>query len=270
MLLLKSKLPKSETGSVKMKIKSRRKYVPKIKISSVIVIAAAIAFVAVLKCFNFSDDISAQQTAASATAFRAASEYLAPPLKSQKTEDPLLVLVNADNPIPDDWQVLPRFIGDEAVDIRIYEDLNSLLIAAQEDEVVFWIASGYRSVEQQTEILNRAVQDNIDIGMSEEEAEKKALRTIAKPRHSEHHTGLAVDFNDVSDDFEETEAYYWLCENAADYGFVQRYKRDKVEITGIDNESWHYRYVGKEHATEMERLNMCLEEYVEYVKNINQ
>lgn len=250
-----------------MKIKSRRKYVPKRKISSVIVIAAAIAFVAVLKCFNSSGDISAQQTATSATAFRSVSEYLTPPLKSQKAEDPLLVLVNDSNPLPVDWRVTPRMVDDETVDIRIYEDLIAMFNAAAEDEIWFWVASGYRSVEQQEEILSRAVQDNKANGMSESSAREEALRTIAQPGRSEHHTGLAIDLNDVSDDFEETEAYRWLCENAADYGFIQRYEKDKVEITGIDNESWHYRYVGKKHATAMKQLDMCLEEYVEYLKN---
>lgn len=180
--------------------------------------------------------------------------------------DPLLVLVNADNSIPNDWQVTPCLIDDEIVDMRMYSALTDMIAAAENDGVWFWIASGYRSVELQEEILNRAISENINSGMTDEEAEREALKTIARPGHSEHHTGLAIDFNDVSDDFEQTEAYRWLCENAADYGFVQRYEKDKVEITGIDNESWHYRYVGKEHALKMKSLNMCLEEYIEYLK----
>ena len=48
---------------------------------------------------------------------------------------------------------------------------------------------------------------------------------------------------------------------------MQRYRSDKVDKTGIENESWHYRYVGREHAQEMERLDLCLEEYVEYQKS---
>lgn len=78
--------------------------------------------------------------------------------------------------------------------------------------------------------------------------------------------GLAVDFNDVEDDFRETEAYTWLQEHAAEYGFVERYPKGKESITGIDYEPWHYRYVGKEHAQRMNELNMCLEEYVAFLK----
>ena len=189
----------------------------------------------------------------------------------QQLSDPLLVLVNYQVPLPENWQVTPNFIGEETVDIRIYNDLNAMFLAAQEDNITLWVASGYRSVEDQERILNREIQLHMtNNGMTEEEAREYSLRTINPPGHSEHHTGLAVDLNDVDDGFEETEAYQWLKDHAAEYGFVQRYRDEKVEYTGIDNESWHYRYVGKEHAQEMERLDMCLEEYVQYLKDQGQ
>lgn len=180
--------------------------------------------------------------------------------------DPFLVLVNDEVPLPDDWEVTPSFIGEETVDIRIYDQLNSMMLAAKEDGITLWICSGYRSVEEQEVILDRDVKRHMKDGMSEEAARELALRTIARPGHSEHHTGFVVDLNDVDDAFEETDTYRWLCEHAEDYGFVQRYRSDKVDITGIDNESWHYRYVGAENARRMNELNMCLEEYVEYLK----
>lgn len=180
--------------------------------------------------------------------------------------DPFLVLVNDQVPLPEDWEVTPAFIGEETVDTRIYEQLNSMMLAAKEDGVTIWLCSGYRSVEEQEIILDREVKLHMGNGMSEEEATELALRTIARPGHSEHHTGFAVDLNDVDDAFEETDTYRWLCEHAEDYGFVQRYRSDKVDITGIDNESWHYRYVGVENARKMNELNICLEEYVDYLK----
>lgn len=190
-----------------------------------------------------------------------------PFLNYQQLSDPFLVLVNARVPLPENWQVTPRMVDDEQVDLRMYEDLSAMYQAAAEEEVWFWTASGYRSREDQQIILDRAVEENVQNGMTEEEALETALHTIAMPGHSEHHTGLAVDLNDVSDNFEETEAYRWLKKHGADFGFVQRYRADKSELTGIDNESWHYRYVGKKHAKEMERLDMCLEEYVLYLKD---
>ena len=181
--------------------------------------------------------------------------------------DPLLVLVNSHTPLPEDWTVTPRMVGDEVIDKMAYEDLTAMFDAAAKENIWFWVVSGYRSPGQQEIVLDRAIQANENAGMTEREAQEDALRTVAQPGYSEHHTGLAVDLNDVTDDFETTDAYRWLSQHAAEYGFVQRYKKDKSAITGIDRESWHYRYVGKVHAKEMERLNFCLEEYVEYLKS---
>ena len=198
-----------------------------------------------------------------------ASPSPSPEPEDPRLSDPLLVLVNSDNPLPDDWRIDPVIAaGEEEVDACVRDDLVAMLYAASEDGVTLWIASGYRSVALQEEILDRAVRDRVNqLGMTEEEALEDALLTINRPGYSEHHTGLAVDFNDVSDDFETTDAYYWLAAHAADYGFIQRYKQSKISVTGISNESWHYRYVGREYAEEMERLDLCLEEYREYLKN---
>ncbi len=182
-------------------------------------------------------------------------------------EDWRLVLVNSDVALPEDYAVTPRLYASVEVGSLIYEPLSALLAAAEDADVSLWVASGYRSVEEQEIILARAIQNRMyENGMTVEEAAENALRTIQPPGHSEHHTGLAVDFNDVSRDFEKTVAYEWLEENAADYGFVQRYPKDKAGFTGIDYEAWHYRYVGVEHAKKMKELGMCLEEYCMYLK----
>ena len=241
----------------------------------VLVIASVSLFASALSGFVSSpeeENASSGQPhiAVNSSAVSAASALTPSPKPADpRLSDPLLVLVNSENSLPDGWHVTPRTIaGEEQVDECVYEDLSALLAAASEDGVTLWIASSYRSVELQQEILDRAVQERVSQkGMTEEAALEDALRTINRPGYSEHHTGLAVDFNDVSDDFEETEAYRWLEEHAAEYGFVQRYKKSKVSATGIDNESWHYRYVGKEYAQEMERLDLCLEEYRDYLTN---
>lgn len=200
------------------------------------------------------------------SAAQTAAQTAARTINDVQLSDPLLVLVNDRTPIPEDWKVTPRMVDDEQVDQRMYKALTDMFAAAAKDNVWFWVASGYRSVEDQEEILERAVLENTEKGMTEQKAREEALRTIQRPGYSEHHTGLAVDLNDVSDNFEKTEAYRWLSEHGAEYGFVQRYKSHKTAITGIDRESWHYRYVGKEHAMAMERLDLCLEEYVDYLR----
>ena len=75
---------------------------------------------------------------------------------------------------------------------------------------------------------------------------------------------MALDINSASSSFANTNAYKWLCENAEDYGFVQRYTAEKQSKTGIIPESWHWRFVGINAAKEMNELGYCLEEYVEY------
>ena len=176
------------------------------------------------------------------------------------------MLVNSEVPLPDDFQMTPTLFDTITVNSKMYPELTALINAAYNDEINLWIASGYRSVEEQESVLDRAVQRRMADGMTYENAYEDARITIQAPGYSEHHTGLAVDFNDVEDDFRETEAYTWLQEHAAEYGFVERYPKGKESITGIDYEPWHYRYVGKEHAQRMNELNMCLEEYVAFLK----
>ena len=61
---------------------------------------------------------------------------------------------------------------------------------------------------------------------------------------------------------EQTPEAQWLYENAADYGFILRYPKDKTEITGTSFEPWHYRYVGVEDAQKIMDAGVCLEEYL--------
>ena len=84
--------------------------------------------------------------------------------------------------------------------------------------------------------------------------------------------GVSVNSNyadysvDINPDYSVTKGwgfYEWLLSNAHKYGFINRYPADKVEITGISHERWHYRYVGKEVAGIMYEENLCLEEYIE-------
>ena len=184
----------------------------------------------------------------------------------QQLGDWRLVIVNSEVPLPDDFQMTPTLFDTITVNSKMYPELTALINAAYNDEINLWIASGYRSVEEQESVLDRAVQRRMADGMTYEKAYEDARITIQAPGYSEHHTGLAVDFNDVEDDFRETKAYTWLQEHAAEYGFVERYPKGKESITGIDYEPWHYRYVGKEHAQRMNELNMCLEEYVAFLK----
>ena len=125
------------------------------------------------------------------------------------------------------------------------------------------IVAGYRSYEDQVFLYQNAV---------DTKGQAHADAYLALPGHSEHHTGLAVDLDtyDVaagtSGGFDGTGAYAWAVAHAWEYGFIQRYPPHKSNITGISYESWHFRYVGLPHACVMAEKDLCLEEYIDYLR----
>jgi len=123
------------------------------------------------------------------------------------------------------------------------------------------VLSGYRSIEQQQELIDRE---------TERSGAEKAVSLVAEVGGSEHHTGLALDLGIYTDrgkskKFRAEGDYAWLIKNMYRYGFVVRYRSDKSEFTGIADEPWHIRYVGVPHAGAMEQLGYCLEEYIDYL-----
>jgi len=91
---------------------------------------------------------------------------------------------------------------------------------------------------------------------------------VAKPGYSEHETGYAFDFSTTPDyEYDGTGEYSWFNENCEDYGFIMRYPEEKSDLTYIRYEPWHYRYVGIPHATYIMDNNICLEEYIDMLRN---
>ena len=154
----------------------------------------------------------------------------------------------------------------KAVDKAAYQPLKDMFAAASEAGVPLNLVSAYRSIYLQDKLFTRSVNTYMNNGLSEANAINKANRERTFSGTSEHNTGLCADFNMASDAFENTQMYSWMTENAEDYGFVMRYRKDKQPITGVIHESWHWRFVGIKHAKKMNELDMCLEEYVEYKK----
>ena len=173
-----------------------------------------------------------------------------------------------------DRQYVPELeeYGDNIkVDKRIMPYLKDMINDMNKAKITkIWIQSGYRSYEKQEELFNAKVEYYKEQGKAQEEAKRLAQQVVQRPEMSEHNLGLAVDLNTVTNEFENTKAFEWLKENAHKYGFILRYPKDKQEITKITYESWHWRYVGKEHATVMKQNNYCLEEYIDYLKNTQQ
>lgn len=173
-------------------------------------------------------------------------------------------LVNRDNPLPDDFTIeLENLDASRKFDKRAIEPLKQMICDMRDQGIKnIWAQSTYRSIEYQKGLYEKSINKYLKQGKSQEEAQKLTDEYINRPGTSEHHLGLAVDFNNVDEGFENTKAYKWLLENASDYGFILRYPKEKEDITGIEYEPWHWRYVGPEHAKKMKEQNLCLEEYV--------
>ena len=160
-------------------------------------------------------------------------------------EEWFMVLVNAQNPIPEDYNIETVSVDAKGhlVDARIAEDLLAMIAAGESEGLDFVIHTAFRSYEKQKEFY-------------------EAGKTGAAPGTSEHNSGLAIDIGCARGEFEGSPEEAWLLEHAHEYGFILRYPADKVDITGFAYEPWHFRYVGKEQALLIKESELCLEEYL--------
>ncbi len=179
-----------------------------------------------------------------------------------------LYLVNRDyaltqSYVPDDL-VKPKVrtqYGNITMRKEAAEALEALFAAAKEEQgFTLEAVSGYRSYARQKAIYARKVQNTGSVA--------KAQLLVAPPGTSEHQLGLAMDIgrragSGLNASFGKTKEGQWVAENAHRFGFIIRYKEEWTGITGYAYEPWHLRYVGKEHAAELYRLNVPLEIYVE-------
>ena len=127
--------------------------------------------------------------------------------------------------------------------------------AAARDEagLRLWVYSGFRSYDRQSTIYNNYV------GLY---GRNVADTFSARPGHSEHQTGMAIDVNCADDSFIGTPEAIWLANNSYKYGFIIRYPQGKQNITGFKYEPWHVRYLGVYNATAVYQSGLTLEEYL--------
>ena len=190
-----------------------------------------------------------------------------------------LILVNRNNTL--DRNYLPPDLiyskpsrGRTAVNLRLNKEamkqLNYMLDTAFRDGVSgMLITSAYRNFDKQTSLFNNKT-SILSRSMNRKTAREEASKVVAIPGSSEHQTGLAADICServgLIKNFATTKQGKWLEENSWRFGFTVRYPEDKTWLTGIIYEPWHVRYVGNGHSEIMKVKDMCLEEYVEYIK----
>ena len=144
-----------------------------------------------------------------------------------------------------------------------------------------FITSAYRSYDYQSTLYNKYFNEEkaAHPDWSDEQIKEQVLTYSAYPGTSEHQTGLCIDLmtgemsglwnygsetpnNPYDKGFAETAEYQWLKENAHKFGFILRYPENKTNATGYSYESWHYRFVGIDAATDIYTQGITLEEYL--------
>lgn len=186
---------------------------------------------------------------------------------SAEKED--LLLVNKSHPLPKDYQPSLKRLADYGaeVDQSVYDALINMLEDGEKEGLSFWIASSYRSMERQRELLDEDIETLVRQGHTYSQAYEEVVKETMPVGCSEHATGLAVDI--VSKDYQildeqqgRTDEIIWLQEHCSQYGFILRYPEEKEEITKVSYESWHFRYVGVNAAREITSQGITLEEYL--------
>ena len=167
------------------------------------------------------------------------------------------------NYIPENLELLDSSYAKSGIYLvkEAKDNIERLINDAKNDGMNIRVISAYRSYSYQENLYNNYVKnDGVEM----------ADTYSARPGYSEHQTGLVVDVTRAYDNFnnfENTDEYNWMLENAANYGFILRYPKDKEDITTYSFEAWHYRYVGVELAQKIKASNLTFDEY--YVRYLD-
>jgi len=178
------------------------------------------------------------------------------------TSDSYGMLTNKFYSLPEDYTPgeIKKFsstyaYGKVSAEVTVYNAFITMAKAAKKEGITLILTSGYRT---------REYQKNIYDDMVKKRGQAYADEYAARPGHSEHETGYALDiltYNGITETFHETETYAWLHANAYKYGFIERYPQNKEHITGFSPESWHYRYIGVELAEKVYQEGITFDEY---------
>ena len=188
-------------------------------------------------------------------------------IKTIEYPNELLVLVNKYNRLPENFTQynlvdMSRVYTDGAKQYLLvdtaYEKYAQMADAARKEGLSMRVVSSYRTESYQAGLYNNKLYSTGRVN---------ADNYSARPGHSEHQTGLAVDINSTKGSFEYTSEFKWLQQHAHEYGFIMRYPRGKEWITGYAYEPWHYRFVGVDAATVIHNEGITYEEY--YAKYVD-
>ena len=190
------------------------------------------------------------------------------PVSLESLTSGYVVLANKDvllgkDYVPDDLVKLTcKKTSGTAIEMRqaASDAMNRMFEDAKQENIILYVHSGYRSYQtQKTMYYNRLEKNNgRDDGL------------VQAAGASDHQTGLGADVigkawigKSFNGKFADCKEGQWMAEHCWDYGFIIRYQEDKEELTGIEFEPWHLRYVGEEASLYMRENHLCLEEFTE-------
>ena len=186
-------------------------------------------------------------------------------IKPSDTSKGNLILVNKYNYLPDNYEIedlvnmsIKVSFQGKQIKKEVYEAFYKMSMDARSEDLTIVANSTYRDYDYQTALYKR---------YKNNKGQAYADKYAARPGHSEHQTGLAIDvstLNSSLENFHETNEYKWLIDNAHKYGFILRYPENKEFLTGYNYESWHYRYVGVDVATQIKNEDITFDEYYAY------
>lgn len=148
--------------------------------------------------------------------------------------------------------------GSKQVTKDTYDAYMNMWNASHEAGFYLMVSSAYRDYNKQVSVYE---------DYKKKQGEKYADSIAARPGYSEHQTGYALDIFEkgyTQKTFQDSESYSWLLNNSYKYGFIERYPKDKENITGYSYESWHFRYVGIDAATYIYNNHITFDEYYAY------
>lgn len=182
-----------------------------------------------------------------------------PVIYSQTESSSLTVVVNKKHKLSSDYVPSLKSVSGAQMRPEAADALGLLLQDANAARVPMRVLSSYRSYSTQVSTYN---------GWVAQSGQAAADTFSARPGHSEHQLGLAVDLGELNNSacdletcFGDTPAGKWLENNAQEYGFIIRYPKGKDTITGYQYEPWHLRYIGTEPAKAVKNSGQTLDQY---------
>ena len=177
----------------------------------------------------------------------------------EKVNDYKYILVNKKNKLNSDFkpdnlvEVKSCSLDNFYLEEETADAYEQMCLGSINEGLNISITSAYRSYDEQKELYNTYLKLY---------GKSYVDKYVARPGHSEHQTGLAIDLESLECDiFRNSKEYLWVRENAHNYGFIVRYQDGKEKITGYGAEEWHIRYVGNKAAEYIYKNNITFEEY---------